>query len=425
MKKRISALTLAVLILVACIPVHVDAFEFKDFPDVSEADWYYNSVGWLSALEIVNGDTDGYFHPDRAIKRSEFIKMLAVATELRHSPTPLRNIHWVEPYWLMAVEDGLLDFNGNNLVELSSSELEKEISRYEMAVMVTNAMTGVLLEDKVSVTNPSKAITDYSNIPAGMKEYVEQAYGKGVLTGFEDGSFQGSQSLTRAQAATVIYRLLWNNDRIMPDFDYEIIETPDPVVPDVLPVGEAFALYVRETGLINQYGRPTPAFNELVFGNANKSYFTSAADAAGYIVDLEIDIWKINSSGQKYATKAWIQVHRLLENDARAIMAEIFNSPEQFPINAIGGARYTDTLRHSWGAAIDINPMENAYGYYSNGNFIVSVGSGWWPGTNQYSITANGSVVTAFNRYGWGWGGQGWSNGWYDYMHFSILESGG
>ncbi len=425
MKKRISAFAVALLILISCIPVPVSAFEFKDFPDVHESDWFYNSVGWLSALEIVNGDTDGYYYPNRPIKRSEFIKMISVATELRQSATPLRNIHWVEPYWLMAVENGLMEYNDGNVVELEFGALEQEISRYEMAVIVSNAMGGVMLEDTVKITSPSEAITDYESIPDTLKPFVEQAYGKGVLTGFDDGSFMGDEKLTRAQAATAIYRLLWNNERVEPDFKLEIIKAPEPEVPDVIPVGESFALYVRENGLINAYGTPSAAFKEMMFGDRNKSYFTSVADAAGYIVDLEIDIWKINSSGEKYATKAWIQVHKLLEADTRAIMSEIFNSPERFPINAIGGARYTDTLRHSWGAAIDINPVENAYGYYSNGQLVCVVGNGWWPGTNQYSITPEGSVVTAFNRYGWGWGGQGWRNGWYDYMHFSILESGG
>lgn len=59
------------------------------------------------------------------------------------------------------------------------------------------------------------------------------------------------------------------------------------------------------------------------------------------------------------------------------------------------------------------------------GEFVCASGSGWWPGENPYSITATGSVVAAFARYGWGWGGQGYSSGYYDYMHFSILPSGG
>lgn len=425
MRKRLLATLIVVCVVASVFVMPSTAFEFKEFPDVSSGDWYYDCVGWLSALDIVNGDTDGNFYPDRSIKRSEFIKMLAIATELRQSSTPLRDVHWSEEYWLMAVEDGLLAYGDSNLIDLSFSELEENITRYEMAVMVTNAMSGVMMEGTVEITYPTSAITDYSSIPSSYKDAVEQAYGKGVITGFSDGSFGGDEELTRAQAAMAIYRLLWNGERVTPDFEYTVTDRIEPEAVDIIPVGEPFALYVQENGLVNAYGRATSALCEMLFGDANKTYFTSAADAAGYITDLKIPVWKINSSGVKYGTEAWIQVHNLVASDVYNIFLEIYNSPEQFPISAVGGARYTDTLRHSWGCAIDINPTQNAYGYYSNGTLVCSVGDGWWPGTNQYSITANGSVVTAFKRYGWGWAGQGYSSGWYDYMHFSIMASGG
>ena len=50
---------------------------------------------------------------------------------------------------------------------------------------------------------------------------------------------------------------------------------------------------------------------------------------------------------------------------------------------------------------------------------------------SPYCITPDSSVVRAFAQYGWGWGGGDADNnysGWNttaDYMHFSILESGG
>ena len=56
-------------------------------------------------------------------------------------------------------------------------------------------------------------------------------------------------------------------------------------------------------------------------------------------------------------------------------------------------------------------------------------------GPSVYSIAPTGSVVRAFADYGWGWGGsgsnvvgqgKGWSNGLsFDFMHFSVLSSGG
>jgi hypothetical protein len=94
-------------------------------------------------------------------------------------------------------------------------------------------------------------------------------------------------------------------------------------------------------------------------------------------------------------------------------------------------------MRHSWGAAIDINSNYNCEANTRAGYVTVTAGSGWWPvGTERtdyagslaepsaYSISAGSSVVRAFADYGWGWGGS-WSGGSKDYMHFSILSSGG
>ena len=111
-----------------------------------------------------------------------------------------------------------------------------------------------------------------------------------------------------------------------------------------------------------------------------------------------------------------------MADEVKAIFEEIYNDPERFPIKALGGARYSDTLRHSWGCAIDINPTENYYINYSTG---ATVGSYCWKTSDSpYCIRPESSVVRAFAKYGWGWGGQGWTSA-VDYMHFSILASGG
>ena len=118
--------------------------------------------------------------------------------------------------------------------------------------------------------------------------------------------------------------------------------------------------------------------------------------------------------------------------EVKAIFEEIYNDPEQFPIHALGGARYTDTLRHAWGCAIDINPVENYYCYTTTTPYTAITGTTCFKYSDSpYCITPDSSVVRAFAKYGWGWGGGDADNnysGWNttaDYMHFSILASGG
>ena len=419
--KRLLPALLAAALLAGALCQAGAAAQYTDLP-VSH--WAYDDIMAASDRGFVDGVGGGRFEPDRELTYVEFAAMLVKAFYADEVGSAA-GAPWYQPYMEAARQRSVL---AGTQVAYPSSWADvgmTKINRYEMAVIVANAMDSVMMENTVEISSPELAITDYSSVPSGYRGYVEQAYGKGVITGFTDGSFAGDETLTRAQAAMAVYRLLWNNERVVPDFDYTVIEKEEPTAPEIVPSGTPFATYVQENGLLNAYGRPTAALCEMLFGSEYKTYFTSASDAAGFIVDVEVPIWRINSSDAKYATTAWLQVHKLVADDVVGIFTAIFNDPEQFPIQSVGGARYSDTLRHSWGCAIDINPTQNAYGYYSGGSLVCSVGDGWWPGTNQYSITADGSVVRAFKAYGWGWGGQGYSSGWYDYMHFSIMPSGG
>lgn len=198
---------------------------------------------------------------------------------------------------------------------------------------------------------------------------------------------------------------------------------------------------------MDSWGKLSAQAKTLLFGDANKSYFSSAAEAAPYMTDVAVPIWTMDKSGNKFSATAYITVNKILANEVKSIFNQIYNDPEKFPIYggwSVGGARFTDTMRHSWGAAIDINALYNAECNLKSGYLKVTCGYGWWPvghadstfagsltEQSYYSIGKTAgeygySVVKAFADHGWGWGGNGWSGGLsFDYMHFSILPSGG
>jgi hypothetical protein len=60
--------------------------------------------------------------------------------------------------------------------------------------------------DKTSLY--TSKITDYNSIPESYRPYVAQTYAKGIVTGYTDGSFGGSKQATRAEAATMVVRLI-------------------------------------------------------------------------------------------------------------------------------------------------------------------------------------------------------------------------
>lgn len=441
--KRTVTLALALLTLcAAALPASA-----AEFADVAEGAWYETYISQITQLSgIIDGYSDGTFLPDNNVKRGEFLKMIFEAAMNQggsgfRSTTERDGVHWAGKYYTMAMDSNILVADvysgGELLFECTYAELEKPISRYEAAVILTNVCTNVGMETTVKVTDADKHIPDYGGMERQYVNCVEQAYGKGLLTGMGDGSFSGSSNLRRSEAAAIIYRFLWANDRKMPDW----AEVPEVQTVQPLPAGYVpFAIRYQSMTVAER--------QKALFGNPNKTYFTSSSDAAGFMETVTIPVWTLDQSGNKIASTANVTVHKLVATDIRLIFEEIFNDPERFPIYggwSVGGARFSDTMRHSWGCAIDINAFYNCECTvnWNSGTNRVTCGYGWWPasgdnavfhgsmsGPSPYSISPGNSVVRAFSKYGWGWGGNGWgvnSNGneKYDFMHFSILQSGG
>jgi hypothetical protein len=402
-KRRLLTLALVLAMILTSVLPSAALTTGVTFSDVPKDAWYVGYIEKCAWLEIINGYSDGSYQPAGTLKRSEFIKMLAIAAEL-YTLNNSTAVHWAAPYWNMLKEAGVLeDMN----IPCSRDALEKPITRYEMAVLIRNVLYNVYCENTMELTNPAANISDYNSIDMAYRGSVEQAYGKGILTGYSDSSFQGGRNLSRAEAAAVICRLLWAGERKQVSFAKEKVPTAV--------ASESFAFRYRSMS--------TAERRLALFGNENKTYFTSAADAGSHVVGVQVRTWDLKSDGVTKYTRTWtIYVNTVVVEEVKAIFEEIYNNPEKFPIHSLGGARYSDTMRHSWGCAIDINPVENYYVNYSTGAVVGSFC--YKNGSSPYCITPGGSVVQAFAKYGWGWGGQGWTSA-VDYMHFSILSSGG
>ena len=424
---RVLALLLAAVFAVGALPV--SASYSASFSDVSADAWYADYVSLCATYGIINGYEDGTFRPEADITRAEFMKLLATIGELVPYKAIDTSIHWAAPYWDLMNDNGVL---WGLDIPCTAAALDTAITRYEMCVMLSNFCSNVFSENFVELKNLQTAIADYSSIESKYVSSVEQAYGKGILTGYEDGTFRGNDTMTRSQAAAVVVRTAWPDERIEVSDANEVTgSTPstDPDTGSAMDPADSFAWESRN--YIDAWGNVSAEGRLILFGDANKSYFTgSEANLADYIVTVQVQTWDINSAGEYY-TRTWnLEVNKAVAQEVVAIFEEIYASSERFPIHALGGARYTDSLRHSWGCAIDINPVEN---YYVNTTTWTALTGSYCYKTSDspYCIRPDGIVVETFAKYGWGWGGGTAGNdytGWNttaEYMHFSFLASGG
>ncbi len=137
--KRVQTLIVVFALIIVICPA-----SFARYSDVPETEDYYEAVMNLSAMEIINGYSDGIFKPNGNVTRAQFVKMMVKST-------------------------------GN--------------------------------EGQASASNAASAFTDVKpgHWAAG---YINSAVKEGIITGYADGSFAPEENVNFAQVCTVLLRSL-------------------------------------------------------------------------------------------------------------------------------------------------------------------------------------------------------------------------
>ncbi|URN96422.1 MAG: beta-N-acetylglucosaminidase domain-containing protein [Candidatus Pristimantibacillus lignocellulolyticus] len=180
-------------------------------PSVELADiqghWAEEAINKAIVQGIVNGYPDGSFRPEASITRQEFIVMLVHALKLEGDQSTLlfndntKISDWAKDEISLAVQAGIVNGYADGTFRPNA-----QISRVEMSALLEAAMRivyGMNVETENELT-----FTDNENIPAWAKEAVAVVASNGLMTGRGDNNFVPNEATTRAEAITVIMRLL-------------------------------------------------------------------------------------------------------------------------------------------------------------------------------------------------------------------------
>jgi len=196
------------------------AFAASPFIDVSTDHWAYSHIQRAYALGVVNGVGDDCYAPDNTVTNAEFAAMMTRAF-YPGVVEGYRNFYgasdnWWTPYLESAYAKSLLSgttvlmSRESGAYEWNEAVVNAAINRCDMAQVMYNLTVkeGVTPPDEAQISDAKADISDWDSIPEQYQTAVATCFAAGLLSGVGDGVFDGEASMTRAQAATVLCRLV-------------------------------------------------------------------------------------------------------------------------------------------------------------------------------------------------------------------------
>ena len=201
--RRFLSLILAfVLSFSLCIP----AVAAGGFSDVPATHWAYQDIMACAEQGIVQGFSDGTFRPEEKVTDVQFIVMMTrtfYAAQLNDVAVPAGQ-PWYYANVKVAEDVGMLKYGVDTLTMSDSA-----MNRYDMAFVLSTTLFANNMLASLEQRNAARdSIKDATSIPNNRTIVVYNAYHFGIITGMADGTFSGTQSMTRAQACTVIMRMM-------------------------------------------------------------------------------------------------------------------------------------------------------------------------------------------------------------------------
>ncbi|TCT13976.1 S-layer family protein [Natranaerovirga pectinivora] len=252
MKKNIVILLIATILMSSIGGISAQG---KNLADIS-SHWAKNQIEELVSRGIINGYEDGTFRPENTLSTGEYLKLVIAAlgfTDITNATSG----HWANNYRTKAVELGIIKSNDY----VGNSQLDRPITRTEMTRIIVNAYE---YKEKTSIPVNEDfkfIIKDYNNIGNNDVNTVLKSYKAGLIVGDTNNNFRPTGNATRAEATTVIMRLIDKSYRVTidPDSLFNTVESLGLKMQQVEDFGDLFINLRTGTHML------LPRVTEIVF----------------------------------------------------------------------------------------------------------------------------------------------------------------
>ena len=218
--KKTAIVLAAALGLSAIAPVMAANYSFSDI-GASEYDWCAPYIEEMYEAGYVSGYEDGTYRPQNEVTKLECISLFARAMgsreeankpilEYAHAKNDTEiakcSLSWGQDEVAYMMYKGALSLS-DLTTYLKGTAKNEAMTREEAAVVITKAMGGES-EAKTGSSQAYLSYTDSSSISSSYAPYISYVTDAGIMTGMDDGSFAPKGTVTRAQIATMLSRVV-------------------------------------------------------------------------------------------------------------------------------------------------------------------------------------------------------------------------
>lgn len=194
------------VVSVGADPIYLE-WIISPFVDVSIRDWSYPYIEHLALGGVVSGYADRTFRPGNPATRAQFAKMIVLGMgwpvnvsdgpHFRDVPIDNPFYSYIETAYQKGIIGGYECGGAGEPCPGSYFRPTNNITRGQIAKII-------VLGKRWPEHNPQTPT--FSDVPRGSTfyTYVETAFMKGIISGYDDGTFRTSNNATRAQLSKML-----------------------------------------------------------------------------------------------------------------------------------------------------------------------------------------------------------------------------
>lgn len=250
------------------------------FHDVKSNFWAADEINAMAHIGVINGYEDNSFRPNNPVTREAFAALISktfnlgppVSSSQKFSDVPAER-------WSYAAIESVKDYFPGHSLESGAPYFDPMgvATREDVAAALVRTLG---YPDEWQVESILNRFGDAADISPKVMVDVALAVDKGLMNGYEDGTFRPKATLTRAEAAVILYRAVYGP---LSNNDSDAVSKP----PSYPPITD-FSLAVGWYGTVSQTTEP----NLVIEGASSVSLTTDAENTTtgARLQDLSLDL---------------------------------------------------------------------------------------------------------------------------------------